>query len=708
MLRKLILATVTLATALSVGLSAGTASAATNPWTWTDISSQVEHRTQRPVWAMAYASPYWFYTDGLELWDGGQVYRTEGTVTGNVTLDVRNAGLSRVDEIVTDGRTVVFLKNVFRLDNTVEAVAYRDGVYRNITAEIRKPLDSNEGISSIVGKNGTWVAVTTRARLVKYSETLGSYTRITMPSEIKTLYSSDASLLYSAHDRYDRGNDTGSYAGIAIAPVGSKFLIAVDNRYHTSGYLYTNFYTYDGSYVSSIVRPDTTVDDVYTLSSNGSMALLVAEHLLAAGNNGAIYTYDGASWSEVVNDQWFWNSGGSHYPRESTFPDRSNFKISWNGTRWSIVSGQDLYQIHNNTFEKIGPMRDYFITSASNGAGTTLMGGAVSVLGNTQPVFPLNAKLVRVIENYVSVPSTPTTPSNPTATGQGISAWQWLDPNAWSVRRDQSFTYTVQAQHANGLNRAEIWVNGTVRKTCTLAQTSANQTCSITLSGYEFSAPTQVAINAKIVGRDGEYQQLWTPLTYMQVVETSSYTPSTYVPSTYSINAWQGFDNGVSSIRRDQTATYTVTSQHPYGLSRAEIYVNGILRKTCALSATSANQWCSIPIYGHDYAAGSTVSVNAKIVGRDGEYQQLWTPTVPLWITEALSSVTTPSAAPSTWVWSSPANGTTVADKATYSVGAWDANGIRRIDIWVNGSVRRTCTYADATTNVSCAWDLYA
>ncbi|MBU1348666.1 hypothetical protein KJ781_01200, partial [Patescibacteria group bacterium] len=625
--RTLIMALLALTTALSVGLSAGTASATTNPWTWTDISSQVEHRTQRPVWAMAYASPYWFYTDGLELWNGGQVYRTDGTNMTNVTLNVRNAGLSRVDEIVTDGRTVVFLKNVYRLDNTVEAVAYRDGTYTNITSEIRKPLDSNEGISSLVGRNGTWVTVTTRARFVKYGETFSTYTRITMPSEVKTLYSSDASLLYSSHDRYDRGWETGSFAGIAVAPVGSKFLIAIDERFLTSGSLYANFYVYDNSYISSIGRPDSTTDNVYAMSSNGSQALIVADRINAGGDNGTVYTYDGSSWREMSYDQWFYNAAGTRLSKDTTFPDRSNFEISWNGTRWTIVSGQELYQVANNTFEKIGPMRDYFITSASNGAGMSLMGGAVSVLGYNQPIFPLNAKLARVTESYVSVPTTQTT-TNPVGTAYNISAWQWLDPNQTSIQRNQSFTYTVQAQHADGLSRAEIWVNGVNRKTCALAATSANQTCSITLAGTEFNMNTQVAMNAKIVGRDGEYQQLWTPLTYMYVSETTPYV-STYYPSqtsSYSIDAWQSFSNGVSTIRRDQVSTYTVTAQHPYGLSRAEIYVNGILRKTCTLASTSTNQTCSLAIYGSDYAAGSSVAVNAKIVGRDGEYQQLWPP----------------------------------------------------------------------------------
>ncbi|MFH1077707.1 MAG: hypothetical protein V1745_00280, partial [Patescibacteria group bacterium] len=546
--RTLITALIALSTVVSVGLSAGTASAATNPWTWNDNSTQVTHRTQRPVWAMAYASPYWFYTDGLELWDGGQVYRTDGTNMTNVTLNVRNAGLSRVDEIVTDGRTVVFLKNIYRLDNTVEAVAYRDGTYSNITSEIRKPLDSNEGISSIVGRNGTWVAVTTRARFVKYSETLSTYTRITMPSEVTQLSSSDASLLYSSHDRYDRGWDTYSQAGITVVPVGSKFLMSVDERFHSSSARYVNFYQYDGYSVTNVSRPSTYTDNVYAVGANQTDALVLTDVVRAGGRNGEMYSYNGTSWVRVSNDQWFWTGGGAPTYSGPTFTDRSNFDISWNGTRWTIISGKDLFQVYNNNFEKIGPMRDYFLTSASNGAGTSLIGGAASVLWNSQPSFPLYAKLMKVTEGYIA----PVPPTDPVGSAYGITASQWFDPSVTTIRRDQSATYTVSAQRANGLSRVEIWVNGVVRKTCTLAATSANQTCSFTLSGYDYNANTQVAVNAKIVGRSGEYQQLWTPVTYMYVSDTTTNT------NAYSITASQSFTDSDATITRDQGTTYTV------------------------------------------------------------------------------------------------------------------------------------------------------
>src|SRR5689334_11081532 len=218
MLRK---ALFSFAALLVMTLMAVPVSAATT-FNWTDLSSQLTVRTNRPVWAMAYANGNWFYTDGQDLWNGGQVYRYNGTTQTNITVAVRNAGISRVDDIVSDGSNVVFLKNVFRLDNQVEALRYRDGSYTNVTSWIRAALDSNEGISSLVGRNGTWMMVTTKARLVRFSESFSSYTRLAAPSEMKQLSSSDNGLLYSAHGRMDRTGSM-SAAGIVLAPAGNTF-----------------------------------------------------------------------------------------------------------------------------------------------------------------------------------------------------------------------------------------------------------------------------------------------------------------------------------------------------------------------------------------------------------------------------------------------------------------------------------------------------
>ena len=108
---------------LAMGLTAITnaASSQTGPRKWSDISDKLNVRKNRPVWASAFAHPYWYLTDGQELYTGGHVWKTDGSVMTDITAEVRKAGLNRVDDIVTDGTTVIFLKNVVSATRNFEA-----------------------------------------------------------------------------------------------------------------------------------------------------------------------------------------------------------------------------------------------------------------------------------------------------------------------------------------------------------------------------------------------------------------------------------------------------------------------------------------------------------------------------------------------------------------------------------------------------------
>ena len=119
---KRIITAITLVAMLAMGLGAviSAASADTGPWQWSDISDKLSTTANRPVWASAYAHPYWYLTDGQELYTGGHVWKTDGSVMTDITTEVRNAGLNRVDDIVTDGQTIMFFKNVVSAQITLK------------------------------------------------------------------------------------------------------------------------------------------------------------------------------------------------------------------------------------------------------------------------------------------------------------------------------------------------------------------------------------------------------------------------------------------------------------------------------------------------------------------------------------------------------------------------------------------------------------
>lgn len=692
MTRKLITSLFAAITVLSFAFVPA-ASAATNPWSWSDISGQLSYTNNRPVWAMAYASPYWFYTDGLDLWNGGQVYRYDGSTQVNITTDVRNAGLSRVDDIVSDGQSVLFLKGVVARNNQFEAVRYQSGSYTNVTTSLRSNLYSDEGISSIAGRYATWYVVTTKGRLFRWDGT-NSLTQVSLPTYVQQNFNaSNFDMTYSPGQV--------AFTGMKMLPVGSNGWLLMTNP---AGQWST--YLYNGSTFTDI----TTTIFPYSrgtgfLVSNGTSVLYFNPSFRSQSSQ--LAWYDGSTMK------------GLQYPMTTIegIPYPTNVggiqTAAWDGTSWLLTTNtKGLLRVNptswtnSSSFDDLGKTRDYFVTSASNGAGTILVGGAVSTDALSGPSYPMIAKLVKVTQGSTTNDNTIVT--NAAVKAFGISAWQWIDPNQSTVRQGEIVTYTVGAQHANGLRRVEIWVNGSVRKTCDLTTTSANQTCSFAINGSEYPLNTQIAFNAKVVGRDGEYQAVWTPLVYLTVTDNSNNNSNYNSSNNYGISAWQALDPNVSTIGRTQTVSYTVTAQHPNGLNRAEIYVNGILRRTCSLSITSANQSCTYAIYGGDYTAGTQVSVNAKVVGVSGEYQAVWTSNTYLTVTDTSNNNSSNNYGISAWQWLDP-NMTTISrgQSVTYNVGAQHTNGLNRIEIWVNGSLRRTCSLSTTSANQTCSFTVY-
>lgn len=579
MLKRLLTALAIGATALAVAFPA----AATEQWTWTDISGQLTTTKNRPVWAMAYANGFWFSTDGQELWSGGQVNRYNGSSQTNITLNVRNTGLSRVDEIVSDGVNVVFLKNVVRLDNSLEAIMFRDGIYTSVTSLIRQPLETDEGISSIVGRNGTWLVVTTRARLFRFNQNFSSFTRLETPADMKTLSASDHTLLYSSNQGFDRGHDTFSYAGIEIAPVGNSFLLVVDERFHNTDNL-LNYYTYSNGKFNKIARPFANNDSIYAIGYNQSEAFLVTDRVRAAGRSGVLLTHNGVDWKEVGS--WFNTGSGPTFTTNFNF--KENLSIAWDGSNWLVLSGKKLFRV-TDRLELAKQLKDYFVTVASNNKNTILFGGAVSTDALVGPSEPLTAKMLKAVRIGTSA-ITPATPvsTSPDATvidnASGISAWTWLNPSVTNLKTTESSTYNVGAWDTNGLKRTEIWVNGSNRRTCEFGNSSGNQNCSFVINANEFPAGTQIAFNAKIVDAKGNV--FWTQLRYVYVSNDAavsnnlsgglSLTSTPNNPGSISVSS--DAEGGFTS---NQKVTYTAYGYDQNGIDRIELYVNAVKVNTC-------------------------------------------------------------------------------------------------------------------------------
>jgi hypothetical protein len=817
--------------------------AATGPWNWTDISGQLSERTNRPVWAIARTNGYWFYTDGQNLSNGGQAYRYDGTSQVTITSDLRNAGIERVDDIVSDNSgTVLFLQDVVRRDNSFKVVAYQSGLYQNLTIYLRNNLQSDEGISSITGRNGTWYVITTKARLLSWNANTTYPTVITLPSDVRnSLEYTESNMVYNVNQgSAPVGSDRLPLGMVPIA--NNKWLLAADL---TNGNV--KYYTYDGSSFTDM----TTTNDIgiYKLVSNGTTAVIFVMNANYGTAGGSIITYDGITRTTVTNADLV------SLPRKDVVMD-------WDGTSWMIVRGKDLYRLNNNTIESYGRIADYIVTAAGDTNGRFLLGGAVSDTNNDQPTSPLTAKLLMVtegnqysytsnssngtsnstygtgyggdrvytsangprvviqgdpsdfrvgngkdfsyrvtasdpngvdridlyvndariktcygdvcefrsaywtngatsrtvkfwvhvtdksgystdtqnsqdvltVDSYSSATAGGSSTSNTTYTsnnansvtdsGTGITAWTWLDPNQTTLNANNNVTYNVGTWDANGIKRVEIYVNGSVKRTCELYSATGNQTCNTQIYGNDYSNGANISVNAKVT--DGQDMVSWTSMTTLYRSSDSSTSNTTYTSNNANsitdsgtgITAWTWLDPNQTALSANNSVSYNVGTWDANGIKRVEIYVNGSVKRTCDLYNATGNQTCNTQVYANDYSTGNNVSVNARIT--DGQDHVTWTSMTTLYrSTDSnttytsnsynANAVTDSGTGIATWTWLDPNQTTLNANNnVTYNVGAWDANGIKRVEIYVNGSVKRTCDLYNATGNQTCNTQIYA
>lgn len=701
MLSRFIKATALAFTAFGLAIGVAIPAQAQTSWNWTDLSNQVTYRTNRPVWAMAYANGSWFFTDGQDLWNGGQVYRFDGTSTANITTNVRNAGLSRVDDIVSDGQSILFLKNMTPRNNQFEAVTYQNGTYTNISYTLRSAFSADEGIGFISGRNGEWYITTSKARALHWYGGRSTPTALSLPSGLQTNLTNaylNASLPYSV-SIFPYNNAT-----FRVVPIsGNQWLFVFANSFYQTPAQYTTqskMYRYDGTTFTDLSSNLHTSGN-YTVQGNG---------------NDAVVIYSCASCVRVY---------GHGIAREYLLVDSTGVrsysssidlygKPIWTGREWAVLNEieKHITLISESTVQDLGEMADYFVTGASNNNGTILFGGTASTYGVHQPSSPLTARLLRVTESSVSTPTpTPAYPSD-------FRMSAWTDPATNVIANNQSITYTVNAQSGYGLQQTDIYVNGVLKRTCNWYGSTANQSCSFSIYGGNYNYGGTVTVSARAT--DNQNRVAWTsPLnltvtngTVVTQPSTQPQNPPSWVNVIYDagngIRSWAWLQPNVSSLSGMENATYNVGASDANGINRIEIVVNGITVRTCNLGNAKGNQGCAFTLVGNDYAKGTNIAFNAKIVDGTGRYT--WTPlmsvaippvsysTYPTYDPEPISN----GIAPTTWIWTNPSDATRVSS-ATFNVGAWDANGVNRIEIWVNGINRNTCNTGNTTGNTQCS-----
>lgn len=402
--------------------------AETGAWTWTDISEKIPHRTNRPVWDVAKTEDGWIFTDGLPFDEGGFVVLTDGSEETDITNELRDAGLTRVDDIVEsfNQENSLFTEGVFSRGNAYSLVQTAKGedsaVYNNVSDVIRNGI-GEQGIAWLGVSDSGLAIYTTNGYPNIYAPILGDgpvvpLTKIVTDfleqvDSIEKLYPNsiiseadkqiienvratvrdiqpstpyEDQLVYSK--RKTSPADNAEYLPLtsAWAEDGAWQLIAMRGAY-ASTTEQTSFFYYGTPYVfADHTDKIGTVTKVHAMASGGNQILI-------AGTDGTVDTtnkvllYDG----EKVTDL-------SEKAAELPFDTWNRVQIAWNGESWLILSGKQLVRFDGENFEDLGRTRDLFVT-VTGADGKFYLGGVVSQKDIDEPLFPLQAKLVMVEES---------------------------------------------------------------------------------------------------------------------------------------------------------------------------------------------------------------------------------------------------------------------------------------------------------------------
>lgn len=359
---------------------------------------------------------------------------------------------------------------------------------------------------------------------------------------------------------------------------------------------------------------------------------------------------------------------------------------AYNGKIWLIVYGKRIFLSDGNALKDLGRTRDYFTTITTDANGAFWLGGAVSTLDSAIPTLPLTAKLVRVTlgDSATTIPSD----KLETISGRanGINYWSWVEPNDKLQSNIINPKFTVGAQTLAGLKRIELYVNGMSVGVCDLAGSKTNESCATSIDGTVYAYGTNVLASATIIDSAGRKAEV-----PAQALRFYDATVQAHGKLELKDAGQEGWDS----------ATYTASATAEKGLTKIDIYLNGKVAKTCDYNGSTGEQVCALTANSHDYAAGSLLSVNAHAIGANG--LDAWTKleVLPLVKTD-LTLQPTQDNGISAWLWTEYDLDLAANRTKTVRTQASTKNGLSKIDVSVNGTVRKTCSYNGPTGVQDC------
>lgn len=307
--------------------------------------------------------------------------------------------------------------------------------------------------------------------------------------------------------------------------------------------------------------------------------------------------------------------------------------------------------------------------------------------------------------SVVSEPAIPASLSWTTDLGTGIAWATWLTPNETTIKT-QPVSFQVTARATQGLNRIEIWVNGSIKETCTSdGKVTEARPCRFTLNPSALPNGADVFVNARII--DSRNLESWTTGKNFRrerpAVSTATVPPVnngvTAVAPGNIFTASATLEPAATTILRGDRLTYRVTAQsNNPGLQRIEVFANGSVKRACSFGAAVSPVSCDLIIDTTNYQPGANINLSAHAIDSNG--QETWANAKSVLVRSTEQGPNSSEAPAKTgnslslWSWMSPAQDVIAMNEtATYTIGAWSPSGIKTIEMIADGVVRKTCSF---------------
>lgn len=685
-------------------------------WKWKDLSGLLPYRDGLSLSIASERQGVWLLSDATH------VYRFDGTSLQDLSNEARNHSIISIANIFSNDRA--WLVTQSPADQNRTQVWVTDG---NTWTDASGYFPYSAGGLDAAGHDGFWyvrgygqstLGAPSEWRLYAWANTNALPIEVQTPNELSRAASGcfrylDGSTLCTGAGAPVFVNGLWFYVGGSAETRGISGVVIQEAhpaiwKLSTAGLEPVKLDFGNAKYVSGI------------WSSRGDTLLATSRTSGRPFAADQFWMFDGASLTDV---SFAFAEGGLSQS------DAREIRAAWNGKSWMILRGKDQFRFDGDRLIALEKTHDAFETVTSNGAGLFVLTGAVSDGEHAFATSPLTAKLVAATEDAKASAfpagrtlgalthwlsdETTVFPSRVDWHQDGTSGISWA---SWHNAKDGVLTtggimkYSVAGFDRAGLRSIHVWVNGVERRVCD-AKLAASADCSVSLEGLDYGYGTEIFMNANIINTRGK--NVWTDGTRIKrdtapALATAVKQEKQPQPVTSQIfSTTLALEPNASIVNRGSVIHVRTSSQNnTIGLSKVAVYMNGKVVRGCSIGPAMSEVACDADVDTKTYAPGTGLTFMAR--AEDFMGHEIWSNAKAVTVTEPgiLDHASPDTSGINVWEWLTPSVAElSEGQSASYGVGAWSEDGIDRIEIIVDGLVRRACL-ATSSGNTECSYTL--